>query len=159
MAKVLFTAFGVGVTAGGIAAGVSLAATAYGAVQSRNANKDSRRAQAVQKRIQDVKAARERRKLLNQARVNQASILAQGQAAGGGQSSGVQSGASQQSTQAASGISFLNQVQDLTNQASIFNQSAANSKSRANTAGAIGEIASGYTSLYGTGDGTDDGTG
>ena len=107
------------------------AATAYSAYEGAQASRDQRRANKLQERIQDVKAARERRSMLAKARVDQASILAQGQGQGGGQSSGVVSGAGQANTQAASGISFLNQVQDLTKQQSIFNQKAADHNRRA----------------------------
>jgi len=135
--------------AGLLLTGIGVATGVASAVQSRRAAKDQKRANARSKRIQDIKAARERRQMLARARVQQAGILAQGSASGTLGSSGVQSGASQVDTGTASGISFLNQVQDLTNQASLFQQRSATHRSNAGLYDSIGNVAGKAKSLYG----------
>lgn len=149
MAKVFAAAASIGAGTVATAATVVTAGAAVGsAINQRKAAKSQEKSNDLQQRIQDVRAARERRKLVSQARINAADIQSAGQGAGAGQSSSVFQGAQQQSTQAASGISFLNQVQDLTNQQSVFNQQAASSSSTANIFGAIGGTAKGVAGLF-----------
>ena len=124
--------------------GLSLLAFAVGTagslIQGQKAASNQKKASQKSQQIQDIKASRERRKQAQQARIARANIVSRGQAVGAGGSSGVTSGAGIIGSQAGSNVSFLNQVQDLSNQASIFSQRASNAQSAGNVFGAVGSI-------------------
>jgi len=112
-----------------------------GAISQRKAAKAQAAAQRTQQRIADIKASRERRKQVAQARQARAQIESQAGAAGIAGSSGAIGAESSVQSQLGSNLSFLDQVQSLSQQTSIFNQQAAKAQSNAATAGAIRDTA------------------
>lgn len=115
-----------------VAAGVVL--TGVSIQQQRKAAKAQERATEVQERIQNVKAARQRREQIRQARIARAQILASGQAAGTSQSSSVAGGVSDVSTQFGSNVNFLNTVQTLSEKQGDFLTKASRASTNAQTA-------------------------
>ena len=107
--------------------------SATGIKQQKQAAEESRKANVASRRIQDIKAARERRKQVREAQRAQAEIVQGAQASGTSASSGAITGAGSVQSQLASNISFLDNVGDLTNQASIFSQNAADARSKGAT--------------------------
>mgnify|MGYP000280059944 CR=1 FL=1 len=131
-----------------VSTAATLATTVYSAYQQNKASKARKKENALSRRIQDVQAARERRKLVGQARVARAQATAQAEGAGAGSTSGAVIGTGTISTQAGTGVSFLNTVQDLTNQKSIFSQQAASAGDKANLANSANGVFQKYASLY-----------
>lgn len=127
---------------------VATIGTAYSVDQQNEAASQQRKAARREQRLQDIKAARERRKQVEQARVARANIIQAGVAQGAGGSSSVISGAGQTATAAGSNISFLDNVTTLNKDISIFNQKAANAQSRAATGQAVSSLALNAAPLF-----------
>lgn len=107
----------------------------------RKATRRQRRANKLQQRIADVKASRERRRMIAEARVKRAQLANAAELTGVSESSGAIAGQGNIQSQAASNISFLDQVQTLNTQSNAFMQSAANASSNANAFSAIAGVA------------------
>jgi len=109
--------------------------------QSRQASKRQRRANELNQRIADIKAQRERVKLISEARRKSALLAQQAELTGVAGSAGAIGGQMGVTAQAASGLSFLDQVSQLGKQANIFTQRAADAQSRAGMFGAVAGLA------------------
>jgi hypothetical protein len=124
-----------------IAGGVGATAAVVGTIEQRKQGKRAAaartRSEQTQQRIRDAQTARERRQQVRQARQQRAQIqsTAVGQSIQG--SSSAVSGASQVGTQLGANLSFIDTVQGLSRQASIFNIDAANAQSNAAFAGSV----------------------
>lgn len=81
--------------------------------QSNRARREERAAQRAQQRIRERQQQRERIAQLRSAQINRASIEASSAATGTGGSSSAQGAAFSQTSQAASNIQFINQVESL----------------------------------------------
>lgn len=126
-----------------IVAVVGLVVGAVGAERSRKAQskvrKSQERAQKAQGNIADLENARSRRQQLVQARRQRAAAIAQGENQGIGGGSQVAGVVSSVATQAATNVSFLNQLQGF-DQARFANLEQANKQlGRAATFQAIGQ--------------------
>jgi len=144
---------------GWIAPAVSVVGTVMGLNESRKQSKqqaaaaaDQRRAQRLEQRIADVRAARERRQGLAAEQKARAQQTAAAFAAGAADSSALQGALGASRSQVASNVGFNSMIGDLSGQVSIFNISAANHQSKAATHGAmaglykeVGSIFSGAT--------------
>lgn len=143
-----------------IAVATAAVGTAASVHQSAQARSEQRKAARVERRIQDVKAARERRRAIREARIARADVEAGAQATGAGTSSGAITGSGTIGTQLASNLSFLDQASELQTQSSIFRQKAANFSGRAQDFGAVSNIALTTGSLFGrSGGGSNSGSG
>lgn len=131
-----------------IGLGLAVFSTAYSVDQQREAAKDSKRAQRAQQRLQDIKAARERRSQVRQAIVAQSTLEARAQATGTSKSSSAQQGGDSVQSQLASNLSFLDQANQLNQQTSIFEQRAASASSRAATGQAVASLSLTGASLF-----------
>jgi len=120
----------------------------YSIDQQKAAARDQKRSSQAQQRIQNIKAARERRKQVRQAQQAQAQLSNQAQATGTSSTSSATNAAGSVQTQLAGNLSFLDQVQTLTNRASIFNQKAANHTGRAATGQAVSNLALTAASIF-----------
>ena len=100
-----------------IATAISAGASVY---STQEAGRRADKAEALQERIASLKAQRERRRQIASAKRARARILAQSEASGTQQSSGVVGGVGSIQTQAASNIGFLNQTQTLGAQATSY---------------------------------------
>jgi len=136
-----------------VALTTAAATTAYSVDQQKAGARDQKRAMKAQARIQEVKAARERRKQVRAAQQAQAQMAAGAQASGTTQTSGYTGGSGSVQTQLGANLSFLDQVGGLTQQASIFNQRAATHSSKAATGQAISSLAMQGASLFAPGGG------
>lgn len=125
---------------------ISLAATgaatgAYSAYEGHQGRKEEKRARKVEGRIRDVQTARERRRAIREARVQRADIEAGAQATGVAGASGAITGAGTVGTQLAANLSFLDQVSELQDRASMFRERAASRFGKAQTASAVSGLA------------------
>lgn len=134
---------------GVVTAIVTAAAAVYSAVQQRKASKAQQRSLRAQQRQAEIQNTRERRAQIRQGRVQAASIEAQaantglfGSAAAAGATANVQS-------RVGENLSFLDQMGELAQAASIANQQAAGYASKAQLGEAIGQIASSIGGMYG----------
>lgn len=88
--------------------------TVVGSVfQSNRARREERAARRAEQRINERKQQRERIAQLRQSQINRASIEAVTSATGTGESSSAQGAAFAQTSQAASNIQFINQIESL----------------------------------------------
>lgn len=117
-----------------------VATTLLGINEQRKQVRATREANKLQQRIADVKASRERSKLLAEARIKRARLANLAVQGGVGDSSSAIAGQSQITSQAASGVSFLDQIQTLGKQSNAFMQDAADAGSRANLFGTIAGV-------------------
>jgi hypothetical protein len=134
----------------------ALAVVAGGSVieqreQTRAARRDANRARDAERRLQNVKASRERRKAVRAARMQRAQIESGAVASGTSNTSGFAGGAGGVQTQLASNLSFLNKSQELTNEQSIFKQRAANHEGRAKDMADLRNLAFQGASLFSPG--------
>ena len=113
-----------------VAAGAGVASV----VQGKKAAKAEEKSQETQQKINDLKTARERRSQVRQARAQRSEIVAGSGAGGTLQSSSSISAAGNVGTQLGSNLSFIDQTQKLSSQASIFNIQAAKASSNATLA-------------------------
>ena len=125
--------------AGAIGYFVLAAGTTAQVVQSRKAEKAGKRAAKVEQRRADVQTARERMKQVREARIKRAQVQ-QAAANTGAEGSAVIGAVSSIQSQETQNISFLDQVQGLSRQASIFRQQQAGYQSDAQTAGAVASL-------------------
>ena len=143
---------GIGFLIGG-PAGAMVGASIGGGVESIQETKKATRAQRasndMQQRIADVKAQRERTRLIAETRRKRATLANQAELSGVGGSTGAIAGQSGLQSQAASGLSFLDQVQSLGQQSNIFLNQAAGAQSRAATSSAIAGVAGQFATATG----------
>lgn len=116
--------------------------------ETKAAGRDRKRAAKSQRRLQSIKSARERRAQVRAAQKAQAEIIAGGVAAGTTQTSSVSQGVGSVQSQLASNLSFLDSVESLNEQTSIFQQKAATHTGKAATAKAVGDLAITGASLF-----------
>jgi len=119
-----------------------LAVAAYSANKqakaTKKAAKERKKSIAAQQRIADLKASRERVRAVREARVKRGMLAAR--AAGGGVSgaSGAQAGQQGVISQLSGNLAFSQKVQDFGQQASLYNQNAADAQESSAKWGAIG---------------------
>ena len=127
-----------------VIAAVGAAFAAKGAIDQKKAAEEAASAREEsekrQQRIRDLQTARERRKQVAQARIQRAQILAGAGAAGTTETSSFVGGTGSISSKAAGNIGFINQTQALSQQASLFNQQAADAQGREAQAQALGGV-------------------
>lgn len=135
-------------------AGITLAvigavATVASYSQQRKAAKSQARAQEAEQRRADLQNARERRRAVRDARVMRASIESQGALAGLTDSSAVSAATSNVTSETNSNLSFLDQNQMLSQEASHANQQAADYAARAQGYADIAKLAGMGGKTYG----------
>jgi hypothetical protein len=130
------------------ALGIAGGAQIHAIDQQKAASRDNKRAAARQRRLQAIKSARERRAQVRAGQKAQAEIIAGGVASGTTQTSSVSQGQGSVQSQLASNISFLDSVESLNKETSIFQQKAAKHGSNAATATAVGNLALTGASLF-----------
>lgn len=123
---------------------IATAAAVVGAVSQRKAAKAQEKSYKAQQKQADIANARERRNAVRQARVMQASVESQGANTGTTGSSGISGSLSNIQARLGENLGFLGTQQQLASQASQANIEAARWMSRANTAQAVGNIASAW---------------
>jgi hypothetical protein len=96
--------------------------------QSNKAERANKTERQLQQRMADVKASREKSKLLREARRTRATLAQNAVNTGVSGSSGATAGQSGVRSQLASGVSFLDQVQSLSQTSNIFAQKAADAR-------------------------------
>lgn len=142
-----------GVSAGAANAAVGLATTAYGASQQQMAGGEQRKALREQQRIAEIRSQREIRDQVRQERIKRATILQSGENVGAAESSGALGGAGSVTSQAASNISFLDQIGAASARSNIFQTKAVDFAESASIFKGVGSFAStfagpeGYRSL------------
>lgn len=99
--------------------------------QRQEAAREQRKASAAQRKIQDIKTQREKRRAIREARAARAEIVSGSVASGTSASSSTATGTGSIGTQLGSNLSFLDEVGQLTNQVSLFEQKAADRLRRA----------------------------
>lgn len=136
---------------------VALIGTGASYAQGEKAAKVQKNANKMRQRAQELAAARERRKQVQEARQIRAQLVARNQASGTSQSTSAVQGLGGVNTQLQSNLSFLDTSTQLSAQESAFNQEAASRQSRAANYQAIGSVGygafqdfGGYKSLFGT---------
>lgn len=127
-----------------VAAGVGVAGTAMSIQQSHESTKERRKQQEIQQRTADVEAQRRRALMLRQSRIQRARIQNVAAQTGTAGSSGEAGALSSLSSQTNANLSFLDTTRQLTQQAGAAGQRAADAAGRAQTAGAIGNLATQY---------------
>lgn len=110
-------------------------------VEGAKANRRNRRAQAVQRQLSDLRAAKERRQSIRETRI--AYATAENNAAIGGvmESSGSQGGLGSILTQGNSNLAFLDQQQKLANLSGKWLDSAAKAEGAANMFSGLSQLA------------------
>lgn len=126
-------------TAALVLGGIAAAGAVYSGVQQSKAASAQRKAIRAQQRQADIANARERRSAVRQGRIMRASIESQGALSGLSGSSSVAASMSNVTSRTNENISFLDQNQQLSAQASAANNAAASYSSRAN----YGQVVSG----------------
>lgn len=132
-----------------ILAAVAIAGVAYSAAQQRKAAKAQARAYRAQQRQADIANARERRMAVRNARVMRASIESQSAVSGLTGSSAASASMSNVQSRLGENLSFLDQNQALSQQASTANIQAAGYMTKAAYGQAVTSIASMGMSTYG----------
>ena len=130
----------------------SVLGTAASIDQSRTAARRTRKANKLQQRIADVKAQRERVKTIADARKVRASQAQSAELTGVSGSSGAIAAQSSATSQAASNISFLDQVSSLGKESNMFLNRAATAQSNAGTFNAVAGVASSFADKTGAWD-------
>lgn len=120
---------------------VMAAAAVYSAVQQRKGVKEQRKAIRAQQRQADLANARERRGAIRNARVARASIENQAANTGLVGSSAASASMSNVSSRLGENLSFLDQNQQLSRQASVANERAAGYASKAAMGQTVASIA------------------
>lgn len=120
---------------------VAIGATATSYSQSRKAASAARQQSQIQQRMADMKAARERRDAVRQARIARAEIEQLGASTGTSGSSGVAGGVGSVQSQLGYNLSFLDNMQSMSGQASIFAQKQITAETNAQTASSIASTA------------------
>ena len=130
----------------------SMFGTAASIDQSRTAARRTRKANKLQQRIADVKAQRERVRAIADARKVRASQAQGAELTGVSGSSGAIAAQSSATSQAASNISFLDQVSSLGKESNMFLNRAATAQSNAGTFSAIAGLSSSVAAKTGAWD-------
>lgn len=133
-----------------LAAVFSVASTSYGVYNSIKANKASNKALETERRMEDIKQARERRRQIREARIVRANMEQQSVAGGTTKSSGANAGIGNISNQLAGNLSFLDTQGDLAKQASAYNQKASNYRYKTNLASSASSIVDEGVNLFET---------
>lgn len=128
---------------------VTTLATGYQAYSANKSAKAQRRGQRIEQRRADIANARERRATVRAGRVARAQVEAQAATSGVGGSSTTAGAVSGIQQQLGSNLSFLDQNQQLSARSTAANLDAAKWMSKANTAGAVAEVAGGVFSRTG----------
>lgn len=128
---------------------ISAAVTVYSAVQQRKAAKAQRRSIKAQQRMADLAAARERRGLIRNARVQQASIESQAANTGLMGSTAAANASANVTSRTNENLSFMDMTAYQAQQASIENEKAAKYASNAATADSIAKLAGQAGGIYG----------
>lgn len=126
---------------------VAAVGTAY---MSYRQGKEQKKAIKAQQRQADIANARERRMSIRQARIARASVESQAATTGLVGSSAAAASMANIQGRLGENLSFLDQMQSLSAQASRANEAAASWGSRAATLGAIGNAANMYGSYFGS---------
>lgn len=121
---------------------------AYEIREEREASKDQKRAREAERRMQAIKMQRERRRQVREAQRIQAQTEAAAVATGTSKTSAVAQAQGSIQSQLASNLSFLDQMEQLTNKQSIFMQRAADHQRRAGTAGSIFDLQMKAVSMF-----------
>lgn len=108
--------------------------------EQKEAAEAQKEAEALQQRIADIKAARERAKAIRETTSAQAMARQQASTAGVSVSSGLEGGTAASTTKLASEIGAQEQIGGLSRQISIFNQEAIDAQTRAAGWQAVGSI-------------------
>lgn len=119
----------------------AVASAAYSARQQSKAASAQRRAMAAEQRRADIANARERRQQIRNARIARAAIENQAASSGLMGSSSMAAAVSNVTTRSNENISFLDQNQMLSAQASAANIQAARFSSKAATGSAVSQLA------------------
>lgn len=125
----------VGDALGGLAGGLISVGTGLavgGFQQSRQAEKEARRARRIEQRRQRLAATRSAIEQVRQGQIARAEVIAQGEMAGASGSSAVQGGAGAVQSQVGGNIAFQNQMYQLQAQAAARMEKANKYQSRAN---------------------------
>ena len=130
-----------------IAGTILAASTVENIHQQKEAAKDVNRQNKLEQRKADIAAARGRAETLRQSKVARAQVVAGGEAAGVGGSTGVAGGVASIGTQTASVLGFANQNQQINQAITSSRIHEASALSKANTASAIGGLASSVFSV------------
>lgn len=131
-----------------IAAGTAATATGYSAYQQHEAASDQKRARAAERRIQAIKMQRERRRQVQEAQKIQAQTEATAVATGTKSTSAVAQAQGSVQSQLASNLSFLDQMEQLTEKQSIFMQKAASHQTRSGIGQAVAGLGAQATSIF-----------
>lgn len=137
-------------TLAAIATGTAVAGTTYGVYNSIKANKASNKALETERRMEDIKQAKERRRQIREARIVRANMEQQSVAGGTTKSSGANSGIGNISNQLAGNLSFLDTQGELARQASAYNQKASNYRYKTNLASSATSIVDSGFNLFET---------
>lgn len=134
-------------------AGVNLVTGLVSASKERGARRDEQSAAAGErlerKRLADVRAVRERRGVIREARIARAQSVASGVASGAGAgSSGPAGGEAGIASQLKANISFLDTVRDVESRINIFQEAGAGARSRQQKSRATAELGS---TIFGSG--------
>lgn len=133
-----------------LSTGLSVASTSYGVYNSIKANKASNKALETERRMEDIKQARERRRQIREARIVRANMEQQSVAGGTTKSSGANAGIGNISNQLAGNLSFLDTQGELAKQASAYNQKASNYRYKTNLASSATSIVDDGFNLFET---------
>lgn len=125
----------------GIGVALAIAGTLLGHQKGKIAERANKKQNELQQRLADVRASKEKSKLLREARRAKASLANSAVFSGASGSSGATAGQSGLTSQAASGISFLDQVQSLSQTSNIFAQKAADARSNQGIANTLTGLA------------------
>lgn len=116
--------------------------------ERKAAERDTERARQEQRKIQSIKAARERRRAVREARIQRADIEAGAVASGTSSSSSAQLGAGAVGTQLAANLSFLDEVQQRTQNISMFQEAASAHQGRAADRQQLFDVGKSVVSLF-----------
>lgn len=122
-----------------------LAVSAYATYESVQSSKEATAAQRksikIQQKQADEQTYRERLARIREARIRRGQIEASAAATGAIESSGYAGAVSSVQSQLGANLSFLDKIQGLSQQASIFEMQAATAKGRSATYGAYAQLA------------------
>lgn len=124
-----------------VAAVTAVAGTAASVLSSQQQASAQKKQIEAQRRMADIENARQRREAVRQARIARASVVAQGETQGVSGSTGVAGGVAGIQGQEAYNLSFLNQMQNLNQQAAVFSQQAADAGAMSQMFGQVASTA------------------
>lgn len=132
---------------------IAVVGAGVSAYQNNQAAGSAKRARQAQRKQQELKAARARREEIRKARIAQAAALTAGEAAGASTSSGVQGGVGSIQSQALGNLSFLDQMNALSDQAALHMGKSISTRNKANIFASISSAASSSFGYFGGGGG------